>query len=149
MRTSRPPRKRRGFTLIEVLLVMMILVILVSFAVGTFSGVRRKANRDAARAQIGLFEGQLDLYHHYLNSYPDTSQGLDALINPPDDPVLQDKWYEVGPFLKTEVVPLDPWNTPYQYESPGRYNPNSYDIWSLGPDGIDGTDDDVGNWTEG
>jgi len=147
MRASRPLRRRRGFTLIEVLLVMMILVILVSFAVGTFSGVQKKANRDAARAQIGLFEQQLDLYHHYLNSYPDASQGLEALVNPPDDPALQDKWYEVGPFLKKGVVP-DPWGNPYQYESPGRSNPDSYDIWSLGPDGIDGTDDDVGNWTE-
>ena len=138
--------RRRGFTLIEVLLVLVILVILVSLVVGTFTNTQREAQRKAARSQVGLFATPLKMYHLDLNTYPNSQQGLQALLAPPPDVPNPAKWK--GPYLEQEI-PLDPWDQQYRYQYPGRFNPNSYDVWSAGPDGVDGTDDDVGNWQQG
>ncbi len=145
MKTSRCRRNRRrgGFTLIEVLLVLVILVILVSLVVGGYTTAQRKAMTDAARAQIGLFKTPLSMYHLAMFNYPSTQQGLEALLNAPSDLGNSKKWD--GPYLE-EGVPLDPWGNPYQYESPGKFNTNTYDIWSFGPNQSDGDDDDIGNW---
>lgn len=137
---SRPPRG--GFTLIEVLLVLVILVTLASLAVTAYDGIRKRANIDAATVQIDLFKNQLTLYRHSVREYPTTDQGLEALRNPPAN--LGDLPWD-GPYMEG-TVPLDPWNNPYQYQQPGRYNTDSYDLWSFGPDKDDGTDDDIGNW---
>ena len=75
-------------------------------------------------------------------SFPSGAQGLDALRMPPPD-VPPGKWN--GPYLDS-AVPLDPWGSPYQYMFPGSRNPDSYDLWSCGPDGMNGTEDDIGNW---
>lgn len=139
MRRSRS-RRHRGFTLMEVLLVLAILVILGALVAMNFGNVLGKADRDAARSQIGLFEPAIKLYFLHMKMYPPT---LEALRTPPGDLPNPTKW--VGPYLE-KPVPLDPWGRPYQYAYPGRYNPDSYDLWSLGPDGADGTEDDVGNW---
>jgi general secretion pathway protein G len=136
---------RSGFTLLEVLLVLVILVTLAGLAVGTYDGIRRGANIKAARAQIGLFESQLALYQMAVTDYPSTDQGLEALRNPPSDLLNPDSWE--GPYLD-KPVPLDPWGKPYQYQRDGKNNPNKYDLWSFGPDGTDGTADDIGNWTQ-
>lgn len=143
MATRASRRRPTGFTLIEVLLVLVILVMLVSLVVGTYTTVQRKAQINAARAQIGYFETPLETYHLDLNMYPSTQTGLQALISPPADLPNPQKWS--GPYLK-KAIPLDPWDRPYQYMCPGRMNPTSYDIWSAGPDGVDGSEDDVGNW---
>ncbi len=143
--TTSHARRRGGFTLIEVLLVLVILVILVSLVVGGYTQAQSKAMRDAAKAQIGLFETPLELYHMDLYEYPSTQQGLDALRAAPGDVGNTSKWS--GPYLKKNT-PLDPWGNPYQYESPGKFNTDSFDIWSFGPDRSDGTDDDIGNWEE-
>ena len=140
---SRPPRG--GFTLIEVLLVLVILVTLASLAVTAYDGIRKRANCDAAKVQIGLFKNQLTLYKHSVRSYPTTDEGLEALRNPPANLADQNIW--AGPYMEG-TVPLDPWRSPYQYQEPGRYNTDSYDIWSFGPDKDDGTDDDIGNWEQ-
>jgi general secretion pathway protein G len=134
-----------GFTLIEVLLVLVILVTLASLAVTAYDGIRKRANINAAKAMIGLFEGQLELYQLSIKIYPTTDQGLEALRNPPNDLLNPDAWD--GPYLK-KPVPLDPWGKPYQYEYPGKNNPYSFDLWSFGPDMIDGTADDIGNWSQ-
>ncbi len=140
-RPTDPPR--HALTLIEVLLVLAILVIIASLAVTAYGPMQRKAYIRAAEAQIKAFKTPLQAYYLDLNCYPTTQQGLDALRNPPGDLPNPAKWN--GPYLDSEV-PLDPWGRPYQYECPGRYNPDSYDLWSLGPDGQSGTDDDIGNW---
>lgn len=124
----------------EVLLVLVILVILGSFSVGIFTNVRRKANIDTARTQIGLTSSQIDLYQVNMNSYPPT---LDALLVPPVDVPNVSEW--AGPYTKNKLN-LDPWGNPYQYVSPGQFNVDSYDLWSLGPDGQSGTEDDIGNF---
>ncbi len=136
--------RRGGFTLIEVLLVLTILVILGSFAVGFFMNAQRAAYAKAAKAQVQLFDTPLSMYQLDIGDFPSTQQGLAALLSPPADLPNPQAW--IGPYLKS-VPPADPWGQPYQYMYPGRVNTNSYDVWSLGPDRTDGTADDIGNWT--
>ncbi len=144
MRSNRPPRRRGAFTLIEVMLVLVILVIMASLVVTALGPMQRKARIDAAKSQIGLFKVPLDYFQLLTNSYPTTAQGLDALIAPPSDVAAADE--QNWPILDSEEVPEDPWGNPYQYASPGSHNSATYDVWSSGPDGIDGNADDVGNW---
>jgi len=141
MMRSRKCRKG-GFTLIEVLLVLVILVILASFAVMQFTGVRKAANIDAAKAQVGLIKEAVNIYVATVNSYPTKLQDLRT---PPQDLPDPSKW--AGPYLDIDVG-KDPWNNYYQYACPGQHNPDSFDVWSFGPDGINGTPDDIGNWTK-
>jgi general secretion pathway protein G len=138
------PRRRRraGFTLMEVLLVMVIIVMLGAFVGVAIRNAQGQANVNAAKAQIQQLQSPLDLYRLNINSYPSTSQGLAALEAAPGDIANQSKWQ--GPYLD-KPVPLDPWDNPYQYMSPGNRNAD-YDLWSFGPDGQDGTADDIGNW---
>jgi general secretion pathway protein G len=138
-------RKRRGgFTLIEVLLVLVILVVLASLAMVAYGPIERKMKVDAAKGQIGLFKTPLQMYQLSIGAYPATAQGLDALRTAPGDLPNPAKWD--GPYLDSPV-PLDSWEQPYQYVSPGTRNPDGYDVWSSGPDGQSGTEDDIGNWT--
>ncbi len=145
MRTRQPSRRRNraGFTLMEVLLVLVILVIIGSFVGIAIRNAQGQANVNAARAQIEQLEQPLEMYHLNINSYPTTSQGLAALESAPGDLANAAKWQ--GPYLD-KAVPLDPWDNQYQYMSPGNRNPDSFDIWSFGPDGVDNSADDIGNW---
>ena len=140
---SRSLRPRAGLTLIEVLLVLVILVIIASLAVVAYGPMQRSAYMKAAETQIKAFKTPLQAYRIDLGHFPTTSQGLGALRTPPSDLASPTKWN--GPYLDSEV-PLDPWDNPYRYEYPGKYQLNGPDIWSYGPDGMDGTEDDIGNW---
>ncbi len=128
-------RRSSGFTLMEVLLVLVILVILGSMAGLFLRGAQKKALVNAARAQIGSLKAAVDMYEIDLRNYP--AEGLNALRQPPANLRNPDRWG--GPYLDTDV-PLDPWDSPYRYE---LINPDNFKIWSLGPDGTDGTDDDI------
>ena len=92
------------------------------------------------RTQIGGFGTALNAYELDLGHYPSS---LQSLLQAPSGR-NSSKWS--GPYLNGEVVPNDPWGNPYHYRFPGQRVPGSYDIWSAGPDGIDGTEDDIGNW---
>jgi len=144
MRHRFPNRRRRGFTLMEVLLVLVILAVLGSMAALSYNAISRRANKKAAESQIGLFETPIEMYQMAVGICPTTAQGLDALRIAPADLPNPAKWD--GPYLK-KPVPLDPWDNPYQYVSPGVHNLDSYDVWSFGPDGVNGTEDDIGNWS--
>ena len=137
-------RRRKGFTLIEVLLVLVILVVLASIAGTNYMRIQKTANINAAKTQIGALETPLEAYRLDVGSYPTSDQGLEALREMPSG-ISEDKW--VGPYLKKSVPP-DPWGQPYQYEYPGKHDEDMPDIWSVGPDQIEGTDDDIGNWVE-
>ncbi len=130
---------RTGFTLMEVLLVLVILVVLASMAVTMFGGVQEGALKKAASADIGNLKNQVIVYQFGTKSYPDT---LDDLVTRPSDSKVADRWE--GPYL--DKVPRDPWDNDYKFSAPGKHNPDLFDIWSMGPDGQDGTDDDIGNW---
>ena len=132
--------RREGFTLIELLLVLAILVVLGSMTVAFFGGTRQKAYRDAARGEIGILAGGVDRYEFDMRNYPSS---LDELIKAPSGDTASD-WG--GPYIKGSEINEDPWGNKYRLAVPGKKNTESYDLWSLGPDGQDGTDDDIGNW---
>jgi general secretion pathway protein G len=132
-------RRRGGFTLMEVLLVLVIICILGSLAVGMFSNTQKLALQRQAKGQIGLFKTPIDTYNMDLNGYP---PDLEALRTPPSGLANEHKWN--GPYI--EELPDDPWGRPYQFVYPGKMRPDSYDLFSLGEDGQEGTDDDIGNW---
>ncbi len=139
-------RKTEGFTLIEVLLVLVILVALVGFAGVNLMNAQRTAQLRQAAAQVGMFKTPLDNYRLDVGDYPTSDAGLPALLNAPGNISNSNKWS--GPYLESQNIPLDPWGREYKYVYPGSRNPNGYDLWSLGPDGADGTDDDIGNWSK-
>jgi general secretion pathway protein G len=140
-------RALRGFTLIEIMAVVLIIGLL-----GTLVGIAiapqiDKARVSTARSQIRMLEAALETYRMDNARFPTSEHGLDALINPPPDA----RNYQAGGYLAKRQVPVDPWGNPYQYESPGQHNDHSFDLWSLGADGApggEGVDADVGNWAE-
>ncbi len=146
MKTRSKNRKgRQGLTLMEVLLVLAILVILGAIVFVNFSGVFEGSKKKAAQAQIDAFETQLDVYQLDVGSYPTTQQSLQALRLPPSDLANPQKWN--GPYADQDI-PLDPWDRPYKYElAVDQFNQAKPRIWSSGPDGQDGTADDISNFT--
>lgn len=146
MTTKHYVRKaHRAFTLIEVMVVLFILMVIAGAAVGTFRGIRAGAQRDATKLYINNIASALEFYELAVGNFPSTDQGLQALIYCPSD-VDVSKWGTES-YIKQTTSAIDPWNNPYQYISPGRRATSAgFDLWSFGPDGIDGTDDDIGNW---
>lgn len=130
-------RRRRGFTLMEILLVLAILVILGALVGVSYSQIRKNAMIDTAKTQISNLETAVKTYQIEVGTFPSMDAGLDALFNPPAD-APPGKWR--GPYLDATQLPLDPWNNPYNYE---LFNSEQFEITSNGPDGQPGTDDDV------
>lgn len=124
-----------GFTLIEIMVVVVIIGLLVSIVGPNMLGKVQTAKAKAARAQIENLGAALDLYYLETGTYPTTAEGLQALILPPAN---LPAWH--GPYLKKTKVPLDPWGAPYLYQSPGKHG--AYDLVSLGADGKEGGDGD-------
>ncbi|HTI70388.1 MAG TPA: type II secretion system major pseudopilin GspG [Candidatus Limnocylindria bacterium] len=139
---ARRADRNRGFTLIELLLVLTILGILAAIVVPKISGRTEEARESAARTQISTFGTALDAFEVDNGYYPKKKTGLADLITQPRD---SKNWR--GPYMKSDVVPKDPWGNDYVYEAPGRHNPSSYDLSSPGPDSRPGTEDDICNWT--
>jgi general secretion pathway protein G len=141
------PAGRAGFTLVEMLIVLGILVLLLSMVVPRFLGSAKKAKIDAAKTQIGMFRAALEHYAVDCNDFPTTEQGLEALGTQPADLPENVTWG--GPYI-TGTIGVDPWGNAYQYEYPPTHGTQDLpDIWSYGPDGEEGTDDDITNWGGG
>jgi general secretion pathway protein G len=131
----------RGFTLLELLVVMVIIGLLASYVGPKFFSQIGKSEVKAARAQIDALEKALDQYRLDLGRYPTTDQGLAVLM---ERPAGEQKWG--GPYLK-KAVPNDPWGRPYNYRQPGEHG--EYDLLSLGKDGQPGGSgeaEDINNW---
>ncbi|BAZ93172.1 type II secretion system protein GspG [Thiohalobacter sp. COW1] len=133
-------RKQQGFTLIEIMVVVVILGILAAVVVPRIMSRPDEARIVKARADIQALESALNLYRLDNYTYPTTDQGLEALVEKPTSPEPQN-WKEGG-YL--DRMPRDPWQRPYQYLNPGQHG--EIDIYSIGPDGRPNTDDDIGNW---
>ena len=136
------PRARGGFTLIELLLVLVILTALAAVVVPKFTKRSEQARITAARADIANLEVALDAYEVDTGAHPSQEDGVKALVEKPGD---VKGW--MGPYIK-RGVPKDPWGKPYVYKYPGTHNTKGYDLHSYGPDGKDGGDDDIINWSE-
>ena len=138
---SRGPLRSRGFTLLELLVVMVIIGLLVAYVGPKYFGQLGKSEIKAAKAQIDSFEKALDQYRLDTGHYPSTEQGLKALnARPANEP----KWQ--GPYLN-KAIPADPWGNAYQYRQPGEHG--EVDVWSFGKDGQPGGSGegaDVTNW---
>ena len=135
-------RQNKAFTLIELLLVVVILAVLAAVVVPKFTGRSEEARVSAAKTDVSSIELALDTYEIHVGKYPTTNDGLDALI---DEPSNVTGWK--GPYLK-RGVPKDPWGNEYNYNQPGQHNEYGYDLSSNGPDGNEGTDDDIINWDD-
>jgi general secretion pathway protein G len=136
----------RGFTLIEIMVVIIILGILASVVVVKVTGRVEEARRTQAKVQIENFRTALGMYKLDNGSYPSTEQGLNALVEPPTVGTLPRKWREGG-YLEKKKIPLDPWKNEYVYLSPGIHD--DFDISSYGDDnaqGGEGKDADVNSW---
>jgi len=143
-------RRRRGFTLIEIMAVVIIMGLLMGI-VGTavFSQID-KARVNTTKAQITQLEAALTFYQMDNGRFPTTEQGLRALVEMPTS-APEPRHYNPSGYLKKKEVPLDGWGNPYQYEMPGKNNTDGFDLWSLGADGQPGgtgVDADLGNWAE-
>tara|TARA_Y100000768_G_scaffold231265_1_gene174674 strand:+ start:162 stop:596 length:435 start_codon:yes stop_codon:yes gene_type:complete len=137
----------KGFTLVELMAVLVILGILATIVIVNVNPVFDRANYEKVRADMANTNKALELYRFNELTYPSTSQGLEALVRP--HPELK------KPFLFPEdgyisSIPLDPWGREYIYEYPSRKN-SKYDLYTLGADGIEGgsgEDADIGNWMQ-
>ena len=129
---------RHGFTLVEALLILTVLGILTAIVIPKSNCCTRGELVRASTVQISAFKTALDIFKQDNGYYPTGTNGLDALVKQPNGAT---NWHQY-----MDSIPPDPWEHKYIYEFPGRHNPSSFDLMSMGPDGKAGTKDDITNW---
>lgn len=139
------PKTRRGFTLVEVILVVVILAALAAVFAVVVGGRGEQTRIQLAEAAVSDLEQQVDQYELLMGQYPSEDQGLNALVEGPLDEELREKWK--GAYVKPEKL-NDPWGEPYEYELAVDGEEQPYRIWSKGPDKVSGTEDDIQSWQE-
>jgi general secretion pathway protein G len=133
----RTKRKQQGFTLLEIMLVVSIIVIILGVAISKLGNTTGIAKSMRVQADIQAIQTQLQLYESMNGFYPTTEQGLQALVTQPQNDPRPARWYQLF-----KEMPTDPWGTGYIYRSPGVKNPGGYDLYSAGPDRQADTGDD-------
>ncbi|MFP6607644.1 MAG: type II secretion system major pseudopilin GspG [Myxococcota bacterium] len=147
MNSSPSHTRHSGFTLIEIMAVVIIMGLLMGIVGVTVFGRVDEARVATARIQLRQIENALEFYRMDNSRYPTTEQGLKALIEAPTDT----RSYPPGGYLKNRGGLLDPWENPFDYQSPGPHNEHTFDVWSQGADGApggSGLNADIGNWVE-
>ena len=144
-------RSRRGFTLIEILIVLGIIILLAGTAIVALVPQQKAARVDTTKLKMKSIETGLEAYNVNIGHYPNEQEGgLEALRTKPsfDNEAMGQKWY--GPYLKEE--PLDSWGNKFNYQLSQPGTPEAdltpFKLWSNGPDNMDGTEDDVKNWSD-
>ena len=142
LRNRKIKSKKHGFTLIEIMLVIGLMVMLVGLVVFNIDGILGGNQKTIAEMKVKTsFETPLTTFKIHMGRYPTTAQGLGALLNRPEN----DKGRWKGPYIKDAASLADPWNQELQYRSPGTHNASGYDLYSLGEDGVESADD-ITNW---
>lgn len=137
-------QRQRGFTLLEIMVVIVILGVLASLVVPNLMGNKEKADRQKAISDLVALESALDMYKLDNHRYPSTEQGLAALVTK-SDVAPEPRNYPQDGYIRR--LPKDPWGGDYQLLNPGQHG--QLDVFSFGPDGMPDTDDDLGNWNLG
>ena len=143
---NRVRRSRRAFTLLEILLVVGLLALLAAFAIPAVVGRGEQAKIKMVEAAIGpngAISNAIKMFHFDMGSYPEE---LKDLVEKPSDSDLAEKWK--SPYLEDVKGLTDPWGSDYQFKPDGDHNEGRYDLWSMGPDRIDGNEDDITNWED-
>ena len=143
-------RTNAGFTLLEIMIVVMIIGLLMTAIATQLLGRAQQAQVDLAATQMEQLAQSLELYRLDNGRYPTTDQGLDALLSEPTSEPMPRRWTPGG-YAKRRLL-IDPWGERYQYASPGTHNERTFDLYSLGPDGQqggEGSDADIVNWDTG
>ena len=138
-------RTRSAFTLLELLVVLAIIGLLAGVTISNTDKIFGHSQEAVARIFVrDSLKTSLVRYRIDMSDYPSTAEGIQALLTAPANKA--DHWR--GPYIDTpgNKAPVDPWGEPYQYRYPGTKNKSGYDLYSKGPDKVDGTDDDIGNW---
>jgi len=131
---------KRAFTLMELMIVLVILSLLVGLAAFNLAGISEQGEDIKVQADFKAYTTQLQLYRANAGRYPTTAQGLEALHSKPTEAPVPTKWRQ----YMTKIA-KDPWQQDYQYAYPGKHNTSGFDLWSLGPN-PDDPSDDIGNW---
>lgn len=139
--TPRHLRRAAGFTLIEIVIVLTIIAILGASSIYMLKGNVDFAKESRIDSDIQTISNQLQQYEAKSMRLPNTEQGLKALVEKPTTEPVPDRWIQCF-----EAVPKDPWGQEYKYRYPAQKSKKSFDLWSIGKDGADGTEDDLGNW---
>ena len=132
-----------GFTLLEIMVVVIIIGVLAATIIPQFMGTTQDAKVSAAKADISQLENALERFNIHMDRFPTMDEGLKVLV---EAPAGEDKKWR-GPYIK--VLRPDPWGNTYEYRVPGIHHPTTFDVWSKGADGQDGGEGpnaDVGNW---
>jgi general secretion pathway protein G len=141
MEKSTQQSRQHGFTLLEIMVVIVILGVLASLTIPSLMGNKDRADRQKAISDIVALENSLDMYRLDNGRYPTTEQGLRALVLKPEIGP-QPKNYRSDGYIRR--LPQDPWGNDYKIDNPGKHG--AIDIFSFGPDGERDTGDDIGNW---
>ena len=143
MKTGSLQRRSAGFTLLEIMVVVIIIGVLAATIIPQFMGTTHDAKVSAAKADVSQLENALERFNLHMDRYPTMDEGLKVLV---EAPAGEDKKWR-GPYIK--LLRPDPWGNQYQYRVPGMHHTTTFDVWSRGADGQDGGEGpnaDVGNW---
>jgi general secretion pathway protein G len=128
----------KGFTLLEIIIVLGIIAVILGGSIAVLGKLGDGAKIQQAQGDFNAISTAVKTYQLNAGTLPSTSQGLQALVTKPTSPPLPKRWTKVA-----DKVPLDPWQNPYRYRNPGKKDSSTFEIYSVGPDGQEGTDDDL------